>query len=59
MTDPTEAEALVAYQAVEFLDIPPMDSALEDPPSTKARGPHVVDLGDARAPVGVREAGWA
>jgi hypothetical protein len=32
MADHIEQDASVAYQAVEFLDIPPMDEALTEPP---------------------------
>jgi hypothetical protein len=35
-TDGTETDAPVGYQAVEFLDIPPMDEALTEPPSPGA-----------------------
>jgi hypothetical protein len=34
MTDEIETDAPIGYQAVEFLDIPPMDEALAEPPSS-------------------------
>jgi hypothetical protein len=33
MADEIETDAPVGYQAVEFLDIPPMDESLTEPPA--------------------------
>jgi hypothetical protein len=40
MDDHIDADASFAYQAVEFLDIPPMDEALTEPPE------HAMHLSD-------------